>query len=508
MNSPLVSVIIPTCKRTDFLDEAILSVVNQTYKNLEIIVCDDNAKFLDVRKNVVNIVSKYPQVKLIQNTENLGGSGNRNVGIQHANGELISFLDDDDVYDKTRIEKVVDCYLANRGKHIGVIYTHCFFTDENLHILGEYAINPEENVLFQHMRGCLCATSQWTIPKEVFLNVGGFEITPNKQDSIMLLKILGEGYGALCVPEKLSYYRGHKKGRISGNYEKLIIGEYNYLKWLHKYFDKLQPEQQRIVESCAQKRILVGYSGMGKRKEVLSCIKKIVQYEGFRGISVYSILYLIASPEFYKMIYYKLVGAKRPYNNDANHVDNAIHNPNDTIISVQTIQEIHKDKVLVTILTSAYNRADLLLRLFQSLLKQTCNNFEWLIVDDGSTDDTEAIVKEWIQEAQFPIRYFKQENGGKHRAINRGLREARGELFFIVDSDDYLTSDAIETIEKRYESIQGDESFCGVCLLKVDKDLNKVGSDFPYETLDCSCLDFRYKYGSSDISSDNIKKPD
>lgn len=151
----------------------------------------------------------------------------------------------------------------------------------------------------------------------------------------------------------------------------------------------------------------------------------------------------------------------------------------------------------ITVFTPSYNRAYRLPALYNSLLHQTNKDFEWLIVDDGSTDNTEEFVKEWIQEAQFPIRYFKQENGGKHRAINRGLREVHGELFFIVDSDDYLTIDAIETIEKRYESIQGDESFCGVCLLKVDKDLNKVGSDFPYETLDCSCLDFRYKYSVS-----------
>lgn len=150
--------------------------------------------------------------------------------------------------------------------------------------------------------------------------------------------------------------------------------------------------------------------------------------------------------------------------------------------------------MLVTIFTPTYNRVYRIQALYESLQQQTNKDFEWLIVDDGSTDNTEEVVKEWIQEAQFKIRYFKQENGGKHTAINRGLREARGELFFIVDSDDCLTSDAIETIEKRYESIQGDESFCGVCLLKVDKDLNKVGSDFLYETLDCSCLDFRYKY--------------
>lgn len=314
MNKPLVSVVIPTYKRTDFLDEAIASVVNQTYKNLEIIVCDDNANLPESRNCVEKIVSKYPHVKLIQNKDNLGGSLNRNEGINAAHGELISFLDDDDVYDETRIEKVVNCYLANKRRRIGIIYTHCYFTDENLHVLGEYAINPEENVLFQHMRGCLCATSQWTIPKEVFMRVGGFEITPSKQDSIMLLKILGEGYEALCIPEKLSYYRGHKRGKISGNNERHIVGEFNYLKWLHRYFDKLQPEQQRVVDSNAQKRILVDYSGMGKRMEVLSCIKRIIQYEGFRGVNINCILYLIASPNFYSKIYHKFISnKKRPY---------------------------------------------------------------------------------------------------------------------------------------------------------------------------------------------------
>lgn len=313
-NELLVSVVIPTYGRTDFFEEAVLSVVNQTYKNIEILICDDNAELPDTRAFIQQVVAKYPQCILLQNKTQQGGAGNRNVGIKHAHGELISFLDDDDVYDETRIEKVVSCYLANKEKRIGIIYTHCYFTDENLHVLGEYAINPEENVLFQHMRGCLCATSQWTIPKEVFSNVGGFEITPSKQDSIMLLKILGDGYEVLCVPEKLSYYRGHKREKISTNYERHIIGEFNYLKWLHKYFDKLKPAQQRIIESYAQKRLLVDYSGMRKRKEVLSCIKKIVRYEGLRGINIYCILYLIANPRFYNEIFHKFIDQKkRPY---------------------------------------------------------------------------------------------------------------------------------------------------------------------------------------------------
>lgn len=150
--------------------------------------------------------------------------------------------------------------------------------------------------------------------------------------------------------------------------------------------------------------------------------------------------------------------------------------------------------MILTVFTPAFNRSYSLPTLYESLKRQTCMDFEWLIVDDGSIDNTEDVVKPWLQERKFCIRYIKQENGGKHRAVNRGLKEAKGELFFIVDSDDYLTDDAVDKIIVAYNSIKGDDSFCGVCPLKVNKELNKVGGEFPYETLDCSSLDFRYKY--------------
>ena len=101
----------------------------------------------------------------------------------------------------------------------------------------------------------------------------------------------------------------------------------------------------------------------------------------------------------------------------------------------------------VTVFTPTYNRAYILGDLYHSLQRQTCMDFEWLIVDDGSADDTKALVASWQgEENPFPIRYVYQENGGKCRAINRGLKEADGRLFFTVDSDDYLTDDAIEKV--------------------------------------------------------------
>ena len=116
----------------------------------------------------------------------------------------------------------------------------------------------------------------------------------------------------------------------------------------------------------------------------------------------------------------------------------------------------------VTVFTPTYNRAYILGDLYHSLQRQICMDFEWLIVDDGSADDTKALVASWQGEKNpFPIRYVYQENGGKCRAINRGLKEADGRLFFTVDSDDYLTDDAIEKVIRWDGELPKDGHFCG-----------------------------------------------
>lgn len=148
----------------------------------------------------------------------------------------------------------------------------------------------------------------------------------------------------------------------------------------------------------------------------------------------------------------------------------------------------------ITVFTPTFNRAYIICKLYQSLCQQSILNFEWLIVDDGSTDNTENLINSFIAEDKIQIRYIKQKNGGKHRAINRGVQLAKGELFFIVDSDDQLPPTSIEHIIKYYSQIKSDLSFAGVCGLKYYFSGKKVGSEFPYQLLDCNALDFRYKY--------------
>lgn len=116
----------------------------------------------------------------------------------------------------------------------------------------------------------------------------------------------------------------------------------------------------------------------------------------------------------------------------------------------------------ITVFTPTYNRAYIIEELYRSLQRQTYSNFEWVVVDDGSIDNTQSIFKQWEKENNvFPIRYVYQENGGKCRAINRGLQLAEGELFFTVDSDDYLTDDALEKIVKWESELPKDVKYCG-----------------------------------------------
>lgn len=148
----------------------------------------------------------------------------------------------------------------------------------------------------------------------------------------------------------------------------------------------------------------------------------------------------------------------------------------------------------VTVFTPTYNRAYILPKLYESLKKQICNDFEWLIVDDGSTDETEKIVRGWLTEETFPVRYIKQLNGGKHAAINRGVLETKSELFFIVDSDDSLPPDSISTILHEYKDISKDNSICGVSGLMAHHDGSLIGSGYPLNGMVASSLDLRYKY--------------
>lgn len=134
-----------------------------------------------------------------------------------------------------------------------------------------------------------------------------------------------------------------------------------------------------------------------------------------------------------------------------------------------------------SVLTPTYNRGYIIEQLYDSLCRQTFRDFEWVVVDDGSTDNTEEVMQRLMaRDRFFPIVYHKQPNGGKHRAWNRGVELASGEMIFGCDSDDYLTDDALETANRVELSVPETEkvNFAGVCGLKAYRDASEVGSTF------------------------------
>jgi glycosyltransferase involved in cell wall biosynthesis len=156
------------------------------------------------------------------------------------------------------------------------------------------------------------------------------------------------------------------------------------------------------------------------------------------------------------------------------------------------------EKPLFTVFTPTHNRAKTLHRVFDSLRAQTLRDFEWLVVDDGSTDNTKELVENWIKIADFPVRYIKQDHSGKHIANNRAVQEARGQFFLVLDSDDACTPQALERMAYHWNEIpESDRSlYSGVAGLCSDQHGKIIGERYPADPFDRMPHDRRHIYGA------------
>ena len=147
-------------------------------------------------------------------------------------------------------------------------------------------------------------------------------------------------------------------------------------------------------------------------------------------------------------------------------------------------------KYKITVFTPTFNRGYIIENLYKSLQRQSYKNFQWIVIDDGSKDDTEKLFEKWTNEDNlFDITYKKVKNGGKHRAINRAIEIAEGELFFIVDSDDYLTDHALEKVIKWEETIKNKNEFAGVAGVRGYSINSRIGNTFKGEYIDATSLE-------------------
>lgn len=148
-------------------------------------------------------------------------------------------------------------------------------------------------------------------------------------------------------------------------------------------------------------------------------------------------------------------------------------------------------KIKLTVFTPIYNRAHIVHRLYESLLRQSNFSFEWLIIDDGSTDNIKEVVSRFSTE-NFKIRYFYKVNGGKHTAYNTALQLANGEYFVCVDSDDILTDHAVQDLTDCLHNLPSE---CGIVAYKSDFNGKMLGTEFPSLPIETSVYDLAEKIG-------------
>lgn len=140
---------------------------------------------------------------------------------------------------------------------------------------------------------------------------------------------------------------------------------------------------------------------------------------------------------------------------------------------------------MITVFTPSYNRKKELKKLYLSLLNQKYNKFEWLIVDDGSIDDTKEYIKEIKSEKKIKIRYVYKNNGGKQSAYNLGLKEAKGDIFLCIDSDDILAPNILDVVADDFKSIESKNDIAGVMYTQgYISDKNKIiGTSFKLDNI-------------------------
>jgi glycosyltransferase involved in cell wall biosynthesis len=149
---------------------------------------------------------------------------------------------------------------------------------------------------------------------------------------------------------------------------------------------------------------------------------------------------------------------------------------------------------ILTVFTPTYNRAYCLHKCYESLKRQSCKEFVWLIIDDGSTDKTEDLVRGWMRENIISIRYYKQDNQGMHGAHNTAYNLIDTELNICIDSDDYMTSDAVKIIVSFWKE-NGCEDIGGIVGLDCNNEGEIIGTELPKEIKTTTLFNLYHRYG-------------
>ncbi|MGL4992016.1 MAG: glycosyltransferase family 2 protein [Sarcina sp.] len=277
MCKELISVVIPTYKRSDYICRAIESILKQTYKNIEIIVIDDNEKSSKDQLNTYKVLANYIENKIIKyyiNDKVHGGSGARNKGIEVSSGNYIAFLDDDDEYMPEKIEKQLACFKKKNSK-LALVYCYAIGVNKDKEKIAEYKTDILGNKLYESLLNCIAGTSLWMVKKDAIEDIGGFYNTPSKQDTITIIKLMEKGYEVDRVPEFLLYYYEYEGNKISGTGVNAINGRLNLREVSRNNYNKLTIDERQSLEKKLSKELITLYVINNKLTEAKKELKNL-----------------------------------------------------------------------------------------------------------------------------------------------------------------------------------------------------------------------------------------
>lgn len=400
---PKITILIPVYNGANFIRKAIESAIGQTYSNIEILVINDGSTDNGETEKIVKSFGN--KVKYIAK-ENGGVASALNVGIREATGDYIAWLSHDDVYKPNRIEEQINVLNELEDKTT-LLFTNVELIDENgdVFCITNYANLIGKEKLCQGVYPVIKGTVNGCsilIAKECFNKVGMFnENLKTTNDYEMWMRLFKE-FKSYLIEEPLIQYRIHKNQDT--NKSPYIIKESNEL-WV----DIIEHLEERQIEEW-----------------------------GFEPFNIYMDLY-------FQMFNSKYTEA--------------------CPVAYEKAKKIYeKTSPRVSVIMPCYNSEKYLRKAIQSVLDQTYRNFELIIIDDNSTDNTETIIKEYEQK-DFRIRYYKKDKSEKgiSKTMNKGIELARGQYITRMDSDDIIIP---EKIEQQIHFLDANKEY-GICSVNI-----------------------------------------
>ncbi len=478
--NPVISIIVPVYNAKNYLHQCVNSIITQyDFEKAELILVDDGSE--DVSGAICDSYAQRFENVITVRQENSGVSEARNTGIKAAEGEYICFADADDFLFGGIIKKIIDTVENNSPDMIFFDYKY-EYTDSYIQLefpfesgtvlSGDYV----KKDIAEFMLSDSSFNAVWNKAfKKSVIDDNAISFEKGKkygEDKDFVLSFMQNCSSAFYIDETGYFYRYVESGAIQKARTDYFTGLYaDYRSTLEKYekfdVDKKTAEEKaksflglKIISNiemaykkCTKEVFRENLLSALKDEEFASVLRELCDGNYFKDSQHVAVAkaFLRGNISAVRHIYKKNEIRNKAYSLIAGAPEKEPLNP------VFDNENVLKYPFKITVFTPVYNRRRTIDRVFSSLMKQTYKDFEWLIVDDGSTDNLKELIDEYKEKADFLIRYYYKPNGGKHTAINYAYQLTDSEYFITVDSDDALMPGALEGFLKLWDKIPAEK---------------------------------------------------